>query len=447
MTHKKNNPRTITRRAFIKKLAAAAPICAAPAFVPARVFGKNAPSNRITLGCIGMGRKGRGDLREFLGFDRVQVVAVCDVDANRMQAARDMVDAWYRSKSKTNHDSACTGYRDFRALLARPDIDAVSIVTPDHWHALPAIAAAKSGKDIFVQKPLTRTISEGRALCRAVHAYGRVLQVGSQQRSDARFRFACELVRNGRIGALHTIRIGLPTDIPTSPTAPMLVPENLDYDMWLGPAPWRPYTENRVHPQKGYARPGWFRITDYTCGMITNWGAHHIDIAQWGAGEERSGPVEVTGWAEFPQDGLWNVYTKFHVEYTYASGLKIIVTDNAHNKQGVLFEGSAGWVYVKRGYIDAQPKSLLTSKIGPNEIHLYRSNDHKRNFLDCMVSRAETVAPVDIAHRSNSTCLIGYIAMQLGRKLSWNPQREVFPDDDAANRMIFRPMRSPWQIL
>ncbi|HUT25835.1 MAG TPA: Gfo/Idh/MocA family oxidoreductase, partial [Sumerlaeia bacterium] len=348
--------------------------------------------------------------------------------------------------AKGGASAGCAQYRDFREVAARDDIDAVSIATPDHWHALPAIAAAKAGKDIFLQKPLTLTIEEGRALSDTVRACGRVLQVGSQQRSEWQFRFACELVRNGRIGELRTVKVGFGVDPPTTAQPVMPVPRNLDYDLWLGPAPTAPYTEKRVHPQKGYGRPGWLRISDYGSGMITGWGAHHLDIAQWGMGTERTGPVAIEGEAEYPREGLWDVHGPFRIEYTYANGVTVICADNGRNKQGILFEGTEGWVYVRRGAIDAHPKSLVASMIGANEAHLYKSDDHKGNFIECIRTRAETVAPVEIGHRSCTVCLLGEIAMRLGRKLRWDPAQERFIDDEQANRMWSRPMRSPWSL-
>jgi predicted dehydrogenase len=389
---------------------------------------------------------GLGDMRAILGFDHAQVLAVCDVDSKRTNYAKQIVEEHYGKRSRSGSHKGCATYKDFRVLLARDDIDAVLICTSDHWHALPAIAAARAGKDIFLEKPLTLTIQEGRVLSDTVRRYGRVFQVGSQQRSDLRFRYACELVRNGRIGKLLTVKVGLPTDPGTEPQPPMPIPENLDYNMWLGPTPWADYTEQRVHPQEGYGRPGWLRISDYCCGMITGWGSHHMDIAQWAMGTEYTGPVEIEGWAKYPKDGLWNVHGEFRIEYTYANGVKVICADNKKNRQGVFFEGTDGWVYVKRRFIDAQPKSLLTSIISPNEIHLYRSNNHKANFLNCIRTRSETVAPVEIGHRSNTVCVLGYIAMLLRRKLKWNPQREQFINDDQANRMLTRPMRSPWNL-
>jgi len=438
----------LTRREFLKCSAAAAMGAGllGPAIVPTSVFGAEAPSNRIVVGCIGVGRMGLGDMKEVLGFKQAQVVAVCDVDSKRVKHARGLVETHYGGQSTTGTYKGCATYKDFRNLLARDDIDAVLISTPDHWHALPAIAAAKAGKDIFLQKPLTLTIKEGRVLGDTVRRYGRVFQVGSQQRSDSRFRFACELVRNGRIGKLHTVKVGFGVDPSTGPQPRMPVPKNLDYDMWLGPAPWAAYTERRVHPQDGYGRPGWLRIADYGAGMITGWGSHHNDIAQWGTGTELSGPVEIEGQTQYPKDGLWDVHGAFRIKYTYANGVKVICADNEKNKQGIVFEGTQGWVYVKRGEIDAQPKSLLTSTIGPNEIRLQKSNNHKANFLECIKSRSGTVAPVEIGHRSCSVCLLGEIAMRLGQKLKWDPETEQFNNSDEANRMLSRPMRSPWHL-
>jgi len=418
----------------------------APAVVPASVFGADAPSNRITVGCIGVGRMGMGDLREVLGFKEAQILAVCDVDSNRVKYAQDSVEKSYAKGAAAGTYKGCDGYGDFRDVIARADIDAVMIVTPDHWHAIPAIQAAKAGKDIFMQKPASLTITDGRLVSDTVKQYGRIFQIGSQQRSDSRFRQACELVRNQRIGELKTIKVGFGTDPGTTPTPPMPIPKELDYDMWLGPAPWAPYTEKRVHPQKGYGRPGWLRIRDYGAGMITGWGSHHNDIAQWGMGTEYTGPVEIEAEAVFPTDGLWDVHGEFKIEYTYANGVKVTCADTKKNKQGVLFEGAEGWVYVRRGFIDANPKSLLTSTIKPDEIHLYKSNNHKANLLDCIKSRKPTVAPAEVAHRSCSVCMLGDIAMKLGRKLKWDPHKETFIGDEQANRMLSRPARSPWRL-
>ncbi|MBE3068639.1 MAG: Gfo/Idh/MocA family oxidoreductase [Planctomycetes bacterium] len=432
------NRLTVTRRAFLKAAAAAA---VAPYVVPESVLGAGAPSRQLTMGCIGVGRQGSGNMRAFL--ERVRVVAVCDVDAHRAKAAAETVEAYEARRRDATAFKGCDAYNDFRDLVARPDIDTCLICTPDHWHVLAALAAARAGKDMFVEKPLTLTIPEGRALSDTVRRYGRILQVGSQQRSDGRFRFACELVRSGRIGKLHTVTVILDTDPGTTPQPVMPVPEGLDYDFWLGPAPWAPYTEERVHPQQGYGRPGWLRIADYSGGMMTGWGSHHNDIAQWGMDTERTGPVEIQGRAEFPKDGLWDVHGKFRVEATYAGGVRLTM----HNgSDGIRFEGSDGWVFVNRSRIDAQPKAILKEPIGAGEVRLYASSDHKGNFLDSVRRRCDPIADVEIGHRSASLCHLANIAMRLGRKLRWDPGAETFVDDAEANRMMVRAMRSPWAL-
>jgi len=437
----------LSRRDFLRKGIAAGTVCAAPWVIPSLVFGAAAPSNRITFGAIGVGRQCfEVDLPEILGFKDVQVVAVCDVDDWRLKNARRLVEKMYAGRQTAGEFKGCDGYRDFRELLGRRDIDAVFVCPPDHWHAVIAVAAAKAGKDVFVQKPLTYSVEEGRVLSDTVRRFGRISQVGSQQRSDAKFRFACELVRNGRIGQLHTIKIGLPRDPPMPLRPTTAVPKELDYDMWLGPAPWAAYTENRVHPPNNYGRPGWMRVSDYCLGMITNWGAHHIDIAHWAMGTENTGPVEIEGGAEFPREGLWDVHGRFKVEYTYANGVKMIVADDESNNGGVTFEGAQGRVFVTRGVIDAYPKDLLNWAIGPNEIHLETSHNHKANFIECIRSRSRTIAPVEVAHRSCTACILGHISMRLGRKLQWDPRAERFVNDVEADRMMSRPMRSPWHL-
>lgn len=435
---------TLSRRAFLRGTATAA--IAFPTIVPSVVLGANAPSNRITIGCIGMGRMGRGDAQQFLRFDNVRIIAVCDVDSKRLADARKLVERHYAGQSTGGTYKGCNEYGDFRELLARKDIDAVSIVSPDHWHALHAIAAANEGKDIFLQKPMTYTIEEGRLLSETVSRSGRILQVGSQQRSDSKFRLACELVRNGRIGKLQTVKVGFGLDPSGEHEPEMKVPENLNYNLWLGPAPYAPYTEHRVHPQSNYNRPGWLRIQDYCHGMITGWGSHHMDTAQWGIGVEHSGPVEIEGHSEFLKDGLWNVHGKFHIDYTYANGVKLVCAGTDENKQGVEFIGTEGRVYVRRGFIETDPEPLLQSGTSSHTVHLYYSNNHKGNFLDCIRTRKETVAPVEIGHRSNTACVLGSIAMRLGRKLAWNPKTEEFTNDHEANRMRSRTMRAPWKV-
>ena len=445
--HAPTSIQILSRRDFLGTCAAVGAGLAFPTIVPSSVFGAEAPSERIALGCIGVGRMGTGDLGEALGFKQVQVVAVCDLDSKRVKIAQKRVEFTYAKRSPGGDYKGCATYSDYRELVARPDIDAVQIALPDHWHTVPAVEAARAGKDIFLQKPLTLTIQEGRILSDTVRRYNRVFQVGSQQRSDKEFRTACELVRNGRVGKLRQIIVGFGTDPGCGPQPTMPVPENLNYEMWLGPAPWAPYTEERVHPQNSVsARPGWLRISDYGAGMITGWGSHHLDIVQWGMDTEYTGPVEIQGEAQFPKDGLWDVHGPFRIEYTYANGVKVICADEGKVKGGVRFEGDKGWVWVTRGRIDAEPKSLLQETIGAGETKLYVSNHHKGNFYECIKSRKATIAPVEVGHRSCTICLLGDIAMRLGRKLRWDPAKEQFRSDDEANKMLSRPMRAPWKL-
>jgi predicted dehydrogenase len=429
----------LNRRRFISKaLGTAAGVAGFPYFVPSAALGKAgavAPSNRIVMGAIGVGSKGGRNILSFTNRRDVQTVAVCDVDAGHRDTTANNINSKYDNRD-------CASYNDFRELIAREDIDAVSIGTPDHWHAIPAVAAARAKKDIFAEKPLAYSIAEGRAICDAVKQYRVVWQTGSQQRSDRRFRFACELVRNGRIGKVHTVRVGLPaggSDRNGKASEPAAVPQGFDYDMWLGPAPWAAYCPDRCH--------GNFRwMTDYSGGQITDWAGHHCDIAQWGMGTELTGPVEIEGGGRAPQDGLWNTLYEYRFVCNFAEGFTMIVADNRKHRQGVLFEGTDGWVYVRRGEIDAHPKSLLESEIGPDEIHLYQSTNHKGNFIDCVRSRRETVAPAEVAQRSISIGHLGLTAMKLGRKLNWDPRKERFLNDQEANRFVARPMRSPWHL-
>jgi predicted dehydrogenase len=432
-----------SRRDFLKTASAAAIGAAGlPLFIPASALGRSgavAPSNRIVIGCIGVGGMGTGNMNSFLGKPEAQIVAVCDVDAKHRADARETVE-------KKTGKKGVAEYNDFRALLARKDLDAVSIATPDHWHALIAVAAAQKGLDIYGEKPLGYTIAEGRAIVNAVDRYGVVWQTGSWQRSVRNFRHACELVRNGRIGKVHTVRVGLPAGYSVAEQGgayPTAVPAGFDYDMWLGPAPRAPYCPNRCH---------WnFRwISDYSGGQLTDWAGHHCDIAQWGMGTELTSPVEIEGVGEFPKakDGLFDTAKSYRFVCTYAEGFTMIVADQNQQPRGmgVQFEGTEGWIWVDREGFDASPRTLLTSVIGPDEIHLYRSDDHHQNFLDCVRTRAETVTPARVAHRSIMIGHLGLIAMKLGRKMRWDPVAERFPDDPEADRLLSRPMRSPWHL-
>ncbi len=425
------------RRAFIKTASAAA--AAAPWIVPSTVFGKDAPSERLTMGSIGCGGMGVSDMHRFLPRDDVQIVAVCDVDRLHRLNAKELAETTYAEKHGQGLYRGIDHYNDFRDIIGRRDIDLVVIATPDHWHAIPAIMAANEGKDIYCEKPIALNIAQGIAMREAVQRNNIVWQTGSQQRSTNDFRFACELVRNGRIGKLKKVYVGLPTGHRIEPQTEMPVPEGFDYDFWLGPAPRTPYTKNRCH---------WnFRwIFDYSGGQLSDWAGHHCDIAHWGMDKEHTGPVEITGTGEFPREGLWNTAVTYNFDCTYADGLVLNVTNNAQNKQGIKFEGTEGWVYVRRGELDAEPKSLLTSVIGGDEIHLYRSANHGGNFIDCVRSRKKTVAPIEILHRSVSIAHLGNIAMLLGRTVKWDPDRERFVNDAEANRMLSRSMRSPWRL-
>ncbi|OHB65213.1 MAG: hypothetical protein A2Y76_06045 [Planctomycetes bacterium RBG_13_60_9] len=430
--------RGIGRRTFLRQTVAAASAgVALPYLVPSSALGQAgtvAPSNRITLGMIGTGSHGRDmNLKTFLTLDDAQVVALCDVDRAHSQIAKEMVTKRYGTRD-------CAVYSDFREVLARPDIDAVMISTPDHWHVPIAIAAARAGKDIECEKP-TLTIEEGRKLVETMQRYSRVFQWSTEDRSVDVYHRMCELVRNGRIGKVHTIKVGLPSG-PAKPgnPQPMPVPEGFDYDMWLGPAPWAPYTTDRCHYE--------FRwILDYSGGELTDWGAHLLDGAQWGNNTEHTGPVEVEGKGVFWRDGLYNTAKEFHIEYTYADGVKLIVDSGTPSLR---FEGSDGWIGNRgwRAPLQAQPASILTSVIGPNETHLFTCpQGEQRNFLDCVKSRQDCCFPPEIGQRCFTIAHIGNIAMLLGQRLKWDPQAERFVNNDEANRMLGRAMRSPWHLL
>lgn len=447
-----------TRRTFLQTAAAAsAAAIGFPYVVPARALGRDgavAPSNRITLGVMGTGNQGFNDMRDFLRDDRVQIVAVCDVNRESpgywngnvggREPGRRLVDDHYGKSKPSRTSQGCAAYVDFRELLAHPDLASVLICTPDHWHAIPTIAAAKAKKDIYCQKPLSLTVAEGRAMSDAVKKHGVVFQTGSQQRSDPKFRQAAELVRNGRIGKLHTVRVGLPggrSDYGKTGDRkqPEAVPEGFEYDLWLGPAPEAPYSPARCHVN--------FRwIYDYSGGQVTDWGGHHPDCAQWGMGTDLTGPFEIAAArATFDPDPLWNTATAFSFEARYPDGVKMIVSNE--NKMGVTWEGTEGWVYANRGQIDASPKGLLESQIGPNEIHLYKSDNHFRNFIDCVISRGETAAPVEVAHRSITICHLGNLAMRLGREsLKWDPVTEQISGDPEASKMLSREYRGDWRL-
>jgi len=418
----------MNRRSFLKTVTATAATVAIPHVVPAAALGRDgrtAPSDRVVFGAVGTGGKGTGNLRAFLADSRVHVVAVCDVDRTHMARA-----AKYVNDKYGNTD--CITSVDFRDVTRHPEIEAICVGTPDHWHVPPAIDAARHGKDSYVEKPLTLTISEGRELVTMVRRYGRVLQTGSQRRSASRNRFACEMVRSGRIGRLKTVHVRLPyNNKKCAPTwTPQPVPKELEYDRWLGPAPWEPYHPQRCHYQFRFVR-------DYSGGQMTNFGAHYLDLAQWGIGADHTGPVEVEGVGTFPTTGLFTTATKAHCEYTFANGVKLICDMDGGG--GVKFVGSEGVVDYNG---TSNPASIAKEPIGPNEVHLQAAHgSHQQEFIHCVRTRQNPTADVEIGHRTATLCHLGNIAMLLGRTLRWDPAAERFDDDEEANRMLYRPAR------
>lgn len=459
-----------SRRSFLKHagLGATGVVVASafPTIVPASVFGKNAPSNRINIGQIGFGRIARShDLPDILRNDIAHVMAVADVDTKRAAMGKEWLEQQYTKKTgKANYVNVKT-YDDYHELLANKDIDAVVISTPDHWHAQPAMEAALAGKHIYLQKPTSLTIREGRQMADAVKKSGVVFQLGSQQRSSSpwpQFKRTCELVRNGRIGKLVKVHVGLPGDPPGGSLEKMPVPSNLNYDFWLGSTPDVFYTLDRVHSQTNLDdRPGWLRCEQFGAGMITGWGSHHIDIAHWGMGAEHTGPVEIEGFGSFPTSGLWNVHGDFKVTAKYADG--VIMEIGGDNPNGVKFEGTDGWIFVSRGNVGvtasdpgaaasagkneafhASDATILGSVIGANEIQLYDSPEQHRNWLESIQNKKETISPAEVAHRSCSACLIAHTAMKLQRKLKWDPVKEEFVGDAEANATLSRPQRGKY---
>lgn len=459
--------RLSSRRQFLKGAAAFSAAASAPWLVPASVFGANAPSNRIHVGFIGCGNQSTIDLPAFLGHDDAQVLAVCDVNTASggykddkqflgRKPAQDKVNAFYAKKTAAGSYKGCDAYSDFRDVLARKDIDVVTIVVPDHWHAYIALAAAKAGKDMYCEKPLSLTVAQGQAMVKAIRQYKRILQTGSMYRSSPANRFACELVRNGRIGQVKRVFAHVAENNFKGPGPgwkPMPVPEGFDYEMWLGPAPLAPYHKDRCLYRFRF-------ILDYSGGQTTNFGCHSNDIAQWGLGTCLTGPTEFEDQgSEWPVKGdLFTTPTKVAFRAKYASGVEL-VCQTTKTGFGTRFEGTEGWVQYGYKGVETYPENLKTTKIGPDEIHLPQSNpsrteeaskyhipDHVRNFLDSVKSRQDPIEPVEIGHRTASLCHVGNIAMHLKRKLQWDPAKEQFVGDEEANKMLSRPMRGPWQV-
>lgn len=459
------NP-SFNRRDFVKtavkgSIVGSIALTGFPTIVPSSVFGKSAPSNLINIGQIGCGRIAlTHDLPETFRNENVRIIGVSDVDRSRQIGCKKLIEGWYAKKTGQSNYLDVKEYDDYHDMLANKDIDAVIISTPDHWHAQPAIEAALAGKHIYLQKPTSLTIEEGRTMSDVVRKSGIVFQLGSQQRSInpwPQFKQACELVRNGRIGKLHTVKIGLPFDPAGGNSTEMPIPADFNYDMWLGSTPYVPYTEDRVHPKNPHGRGGWLRLEQFGAGMITGWGVHHIDIAHWGMNTELTGPIEVEATAEFPKTGLWNVHGKYDAVARYANGVEMQL--GGDNPNGIRFEGSDGWIFVGRGNVgvtatdpttgnneafQASNPKILGSKIGPKETHLYESPEQHKNWIDCITSKEETISPVEVAHRSCSACLVLHIAMKVPGKLQWDPKKETFKDNVEANKLLSRPQRYPY---
>jgi predicted dehydrogenase len=433
-THKKG----ITRRDFIHRAAATA--VALPIIVPSTALGdaKKAPaSERLTLGFIGMGTQNRGHLGHFLAQKDVQVVAVCDVDTTRREHAKKTVEERYGKEEKNGSYKGCAAYNDFRDLLGRKDIDAVVIATPDHWHAIPVLEACKAGKDIYCEKPLTLTIHEAKALIDAVRKYERVFQTGSQQRSSNEFRLACELVRSGRIGKVKTVKVdvGDPSkwcDLPEEKLEP-----GLDWDRWLGPAPMRPYNAE-LSPRGVHKHfPNWRLYREYSGGMMTDFGAHHFDIAQWGLDMDASGPIEI-----IPPD---DPKATKGVRYMYANGVEVI--HSTHGPLGgIQFIGPDGEITVNRGKLSSKPEEIIKQPLGEKDVHLYKSPGHQRDWLNCVRDRKRPICDVEIGARSVTVCHLGNLAYWNHRRLRWDPKNWQFVDDAEANKWLDRERRDPWQL-
>ncbi len=434
-----------TRRDFLKRSASlAAGTLVLPQIIPSTALGmggKLPPSDRIVMGAIGTGAQGTGNMDGFLQRTKeLQFVAVCDVDRIRVKGAKDMVDTAHNNKD-------CRTYGDYREFLEKEKLDAVCIALPDHWHGLIYTAAANKKLDVYGEKPLARTISDGRAIVSAVKRNNIVWQTGSWQRSQQNFRHAAELVINGRIGKVSLVEVGLPNGVKGVGTPPIkAVPAELDWEMWLGPAPKVPF--------RGISHWNWRWILDYSGGQLTDWSGHHIDIAQWGLGMGRSGPVEIEGKGTYPNEGIYNVPVDYNFLCKYSNGIEMRVANSSQlpNRKdgpswlgGATWYGDKGWINVDRGKIEASNPKILEEVIGENEIHLYKSDNHIGNFLECIKSRGETVAPVEIAHRSISVGLLGEIAMTTGQKIQWDPVKEEIIGNSVASRLLCRPYREPWE--
>jgi predicted dehydrogenase len=422
----KPGDRKFSRRDFVRGVGGLGVLAGFPTIIPSSAFGAN---EAIRVGHVGVKNRGMQNLKPLLG----ETVALCDVDRNVLGSAHEFV---------KKADRSCKTFSDYRKLLDDKDIDAVVVSTPDHWHALITTDACAAGKDVYCEKPLSLTIEEGKAMVAAARKYNRIVQTGSQQRSDDRFRLACELVRSGRIGKVHTVKVGLPSVNFDGPAVPDTTPPpELDYNFWLGPAPERPYNPKRV--------PYLFRFFwDYSGGQMTNFGAHHLDIAQWGLDRDGSGPVAIEATAKFDPQGRYEVPSSSRIIYTYDDGVKIICEQGEKNsaRGGCTFEGDKGTIFVSRKTIESTPAEIVKEPLGTGDVHLYVSKDHYKNWLDCIRTRKPPICDVAIGHRSATVCHLGNIAVRLGRSIRWDPVKEQVVNDTEAAAMQARPYRAPWKL-
>ena len=429
-----------------KFLASTLATSAALAILPSGTRASTTRNSTLRLAQIGCGRMGRGDMTNAMGAGireeyNARVVACCDVDANRTASAAEMVGEFYKERGEQNVE--VSQYGDFREIIAREDIDGVIISTPENWHAIMGVAAANAGKHMFVQKPLTYSIPEGRALIDAVRKNKVVLQTGSQQRSNIHFRQVSTIVRNEWLGKLQKIEVKVPTDQGRADGEPGPPPAHLDFDKWLGPCPEVPYIESMVHPDKDFSRPGWLQVEQYCLGMITGWGSHMYDIAQWGIGDDHF-PVEFHATGEFPDRGHFNVHVDYQGEARYSNG---VVMTSGNGRAGVRFITENGWAYVTRGRMECSDPELLRRQPTDDEIQLYTSSNHMGDFLSSVHQGKDPVCPVEIGHRSNAICVLHHLSMKLGgRKLEWDAEKEVITNDAEAHARLTIPMREPYVL-
>jgi predicted dehydrogenase len=422
-----------TRREFLKSAAVTGTAFVLPAIVPSTVLGRNAPGNRITMGLIGMGLMMGSHQNIMLGREGVQVLAVCDVDRGKRERAREKVEKAYAEKQASGTYKGCDAYNEYERIIERKDIDAVIVVTPDHWHAMVSLAAMKSGKDVYVQKPMTLTVREGRLMSDVARQYGAILQVGSQQRSERAFRRACEIVRNGWIGKVRTIYTHLGEFAPPQALPEEPVPDGFDYDRWLGPTPWYPYNRKRVEGNYG---GGWRCFWEYGSRKNGDWGAHHFDIIQWALGMDDSGPVE------FLPKGYQGAEYQSHI---YADGTRVWKNHPVKNGQMIQFVGESGEVLVSRGdRLETTPAGLKGRPLAPGDIHLYESHNHEGNWLECIKTRKAPICTAEIGHRTATVCHLNGIAERLNRPIKWDPVKEEIVGDAAASRWLDRPRRTPY---